>query len=185
MNTNRIGRWSVIAGIVIVLNLFFNYALSLAYKAPEYNAYCPMEQVVNVPETQNACVSQGGQWTTNPSYYPKAAPASINQPYQPSGYCDLQFTCRNNFEAANKSYNRNIFIVLVVLGALSVAVGNFFAANEVISSGLSLAGVLSFLIASVRYWGSANDVIRLVILAIALGLLFWVAMKKFNARVQS
>ncbi|MBX4206607.1 hypothetical protein KW784_02370 [Candidatus Parcubacteria bacterium] len=92
---------------------------------------------------------------------------------------------RQNFDNANKSYNRNVFIVLVVLGALSVAVGNFFAANEVIASGLSLAGVLSFLIASVRYWGSANDITRLIILAIALGLLFWVAIRKFNARVQS
>jgi hypothetical protein len=104
---------------------------------------------------------------------------------EPVGYCDLQYTCRQEFDAANKSYNRNVFIVLVVLGAISVAVGNFWVSNEVIASGLSLAGVLSFLIASVRYWSSANDIIRLVILAIALGLLFWVAMKKFNARVQS
>ncbi len=182
MNTsNRIGRWSVIVGIVIVLNLFFNYALSLVYKSPDYNAFCPMEQVVTVPDTQNECVAEGGQWTEN-VYYSKPVPAGVSEP---RGYCDLQYTCRQEFEAAHKSYNKNVFIVLVVLGALSVAAGSFLTANEVIASGLSLAGVLSFLIASVRYWGSANDAIRLVILAIALGLLFWVAVKKFNARVQS
>lgn len=181
MNTSNIGRWSVIVGIVIVLNLFFNYALSLAYKAPQYNDFCPLTQVVETPETQNACLEQGGQWTSNPSYG-KPAPAGYTEP---RGYCDLQFTCRQDFEEAHKSYSRNVFIILVVLGAVSVAVGNFWVANEVIASGLSLAGVLSFLIASIRYWGSANDVIRLIILAIALGLLFWVAMKKFNARVQS
>lgn len=178
MNTsNRIGRWSIIAGIVIVLNLFFNYALSLAYKAPVYENFCPSSQVVTVPNNQSQCVAQGGQWTNN-TYYGGPKP-------EPAGYCDLQYACRQNFDTANKSYNRNVFIVLVILGALSVTVGNFFAANEVIASGLSLAGVLSFLIASVRYWSSANDVIRLAILAIALGLLFWVAIKKFNARVQS
>ena len=182
MNTsNRIGRWSVIIGIMIVLNLFFNYALSLAYKGPQYENFCPNTQVVNIPETENACVTQGGQWTSNPSYT-KPVPAGFAEP---RGYCDLQYTCRQNFEDANKSYNRNVFVILVVLGALSVFVGNFFGANEVISSGLSLAGVLSFLIASVRYWSSANDIIRVIILAIALGLLFWVAIKKFNARVQS
>ncbi len=174
MNTsNRIGRWSVIAGIVIVLNLFFNYALSLAYKSPQYENFCPSSQVNVSPDNQNACVAQGGQWNSNTYYGEGPKPV-------PQGYCDLQYTCRQDYEAANKSYNRNVFIVLVVLGALSVAVGNFFAANEVIASGLSLAGVLSFLIASVRYWSSANDIIRLVILAIALGLLFYVAMKKFN-----
>ena len=181
MNTSNIGRWSVIIGITIVLNLFFNYALSLAYKSPEYNNFCPNTQVINVPDTQSACVAQGGQWTEN-AYTGDPMPVGV-KPIR--GYCDLQFTCRQEFDTANKIYNRNVFAILVVLGALSVAIGNFFAANEVISSGLSLAGVLSFLVASVRYWGSANDWIRLIILAIALGLLFWVAMKKFNARLQS
>jgi hypothetical protein len=180
MNTNRIGRWSVIIGIVIVLNLFFNYALSLAYKSPQFENYCKNEQVVNVPDNQNACVSQGGQWTSNP-YYGKPAPAGGTEF---RGSCDLQYTCRQEFDAANKSYNRNVFVILVILGALSVAAGNFWVSNEVIASGLSLAGVLSFLIASGRYWSSANDLVRLLILAIALGILFWVAMKKFNARVQ-
>lgn len=176
--TNRVSRWSVILGIMIVLNLFFNYALSLVYKSPEFNNFCPMEQVVNVPDNQNECVAKGGQWTDN-NYYTKPVPVGeiISVP---RGYCDLQFTCRQNFDTAMKSYNRNVFIVLVVLGAITVLVGNFFAGNEVITSGLSLAGVLSFLIASVRYWSSANDLIRVLILAIALGLLFWVAIKKFK-----
>lgn len=163
-------------GIMIVLNLFFNYALSLVYKSPEYNNFCPTTQVVTIPDNQNECVAQGGQWTDN-STYGKPVPAEVNQP---RGYCDLQYTCRQEFENANKTYNKNVFIVLVVLGAATVFVGNFFAGNVVITGGLSLAGVLSFLIASVRYWGSANDAIRVVILAIALGLLFWVAIKKFK-----
>ena len=173
---NRIGRWSIIIGIMIVLNLFFNYAISLVYEAPEYNTFCPMEQVVTIPDNQNECVSKGGQWTDN-QYYTKPVPAGVGEP---RGYCDLQYTCRQEFETANKEYNRNVFIVLVVLGALSVLGGNMFAHNMVISNGLSLAGVLSFLIASVRYWSSANDIIRLFILAVALGLLFWVAVKKFK-----
>ena len=175
--TNRIGRWSVIFGIIIVLNLFFNYALSLVYKAPVYNDFCPTSQVVNTPTTQNECVAQGGQWTSNPSYGPKAVPVGINQPV---GYCDLQYTCRQHFDNAQKTYNKNVFIILVVLGALSVAIGNLFASNEVIGSGLSLAGVLSFIIASGRYWGSANDWTKLFILAVALGILFWVAIRKFR-----
>ena len=177
MNTsNRIGRWSVILGIMIVLNLFFNYALSLAYKSPEYNNFCPMAQVVNVPDNQNGCVAKGGQWTDN-GYYGKPIPMGE---IVPRGYCDLQYTCRQEFESANKTYQRNVFIILVVLGAISVTVGNFFAGNQVITGGLSLAGLLSFLVASVRYWGSADNWVRVIILAIALGILFWIAMKKFR-----
>ncbi len=181
MNTsNRIGRWSVIFGIMIVLNLFFNYALSLAYKSPDYNAFCPTSQVVVSPDNQSECVAEGGQWNQNTYYGPTPAGEKV-----PQGYCDLQYTCRAEYETANKTYQRNVFVILVVLGALSVLAGNMLVANPVISSGLSLAGVLSFLIASVRYWSSANDVIRVIILGIALGLLFWIAVKKFNDRIQS
>ena len=177
MNTsNSIGKWSVIFGIMIVLNLFFNYALSLAYKSPEYNSFCPVEQVVKNIENQTECVAQGGQWNSNTYYGPTPAGEKV-----PQGYCDLQFTCRAEYEAANKGYQRNVFVVLVILGALSVALGNFLVTNGVIASGLSLAGVLSFLIASTRYWSSANDFIHVIILLIALGLLFWIALRKFKS----
>lgn len=173
MNTsNRIGKWSTILGIVVVLNLFFNYTLSLVYKGPEYNNYCPTPQVVVIPDNQNECVAQGGQWTENAYYNTEPKPVK--------GYCDLEYTCRQEFDAAQKSHSRNVFAVLVILGALSVAAGNFFVQNSVIASGLSLAGVLSFIIASMRYWGAANDFAKVIILLIALGLLFWVAMKKFK-----
>jgi len=177
MNTqSRIGKWSVIIGIVIVLNLFFNYALSLVYKSPEYMAYCPQTQVVDIPTTEGSCVDKGGQWTKNDVRYIKAPAQGEVVP----GYCDLEYTCRQDYQKASDTYSRNIFVVLVVLGAIVVALGNFLTMNSVIASGLSLAGVLSFIIASMRYWGSANDGIRVLILAIALGLLFWVAIKKFK-----
>jgi hypothetical protein len=176
MNTsNRIGRWSVIFGIMIVLNLFFNYALSLAYKSPEYNNFCKVEQVNINPDNQAECVADGGQWNQNTYYGPVEAGVK-----QPTGYCNLQFTCGTEYETANKNYQRNVFIVLMVLGALSVLVGNMFMSNPVISSGLSLAGVLSFLVASMRYWSSADDLVRVILLAFALGLLFWIALKKFK-----
>ena len=168
-------------GIIIVLNLFFNYALSLVYERPEYEAFCPSPQVVTIPDNQNECVAQGGQWTDN-AYYGKPMRTDV---FEPVGYCDLQYTCRQEFDVANKTYERNVFVVLVVLGALSVLIGNFFVGNAVISSGLALAGVLSFVVASVRYWSAANNLVRVIILAIALGVLFWVAVKKFNDRIRS
>ncbi len=174
---SKILKWSIIIGIVIVLNMFFNYALSLAYKQPRYEVFCPnTSQVVTIPDTQKVCVEKGGQWTNN-TYYGKPI---ISGEIQPIGYCDLQFTCRNNFEAAQKVYDRNVFITLVFLGAICVAIGNFFKRNLVVGIALSLAGVMSFIIASMRYWSSADDLIRVIILAIALAILIWLAIKKFK-----
>ena len=173
---SKVLKWSLIIGIVIVLNLFFNYALSLAYKQPLYEVFCPnTSQVVKALDNKNECVAAGGQWNENNYYQP--APVEKTAP---KGYCDQQFTCRNDFEAAQKVYNRNVFITLVILGAICVAVGSFLRANMLISIALSLAGVLSFVIASVRYWSSADDLIKVIILAIALSILVWVAVKKFK-----
>ncbi|MFA5932228.1 MAG: hypothetical protein WC793_02525 [Candidatus Paceibacterota bacterium] len=177
---SKVLKWSLIIGIVIVLNLFFNYALSLIYKNPKYETFCSnTSQVVNIPDTQKSCVDAGGQWTNNNNYV-KSAPVDIKQPAQPLGYCDQQFTCRNNYDAAQKIYDRNVFITLVILGAICVAIGSFFGGNLVVSIALSFAGVLSFIIASMRYWSSADDLIKVIILVIALSLLFWVAVKKFK-----
>ncbi len=175
---SKVLKWGLIIGIIIVLNLFFNYALSLFYKAPEYVKFCPTSQVVTIPDNQQACVDKGGQWTNN-NYYEKTVRVPVGE-VQPKGYCDLDYTCRTQFEDANKSYTRNIFIFLVILGALCVLVGNFFKGNNVISNGLALGGLLSFIVASVRYWNDANDYVHVFILAIALAILIWIAVKKFK-----
>ncbi len=172
---SRILKASLIAGIVIVLNLFFNYSLSLIYKQPDYNIFCPSTSTIEAITTRQQCLNVGGQWNEN--IYP--APVEVGKP-TPTGYCDQQFQCRQDYENAQKNYDRNVFLTLVILGALCVAVGNYLKCNALISSALSLAGVLSFIIASGRYWTSADNLIKVAILAIALVILITVAVKKFK-----
>ncbi len=189
MNTHpKVLKWSLIIGIIIVLNLFFNYTLSLAYKQPRYEAFCPTRQVNEAVDTQKACVDKGGQWTENYKNPPAGEKGYTLQQVKnmgsvvvpPAGYCNLQYTCQNNYNDAQKIYDRNVFITLVILGAICVAIGSFLKGNMLIGTALSLAGVLSFIIASMRYWNSADDLIKVIILAIALAILFWVALKKFK-----
>jgi hypothetical protein len=175
MNTQpRALKWSIIIGIVIVLNLFFNYSLSLIYKSPEYEAYCPVSQVTPTLDTETQCLTVGGQWNPNTYNTPVKGEAI------PAGYCNPDFTCQKNYDSAMNVYSRNVFAILIVLGVLSLLIGNFLKSNYVISQGLALGGVLSFIIASMRYWGRANDTIHVFILALALVLLFWIAYKKFK-----
>ncbi|MBP9711536.1 MAG: hypothetical protein KBD55_00700 [Candidatus Pacebacteria bacterium] len=172
---SKVLKWSLIIGIVIVLNLFFNYALSLVYKSPDYNNYFPQSQVVEPVTTKEACLNIGGQWNEN------TVPQKIEGTKEVvKGYCDPNFTKQQEFMAAQKVYDRNVFITLVILGALCVAIGSFLTGNTVISIAMSLAGVLSFIIASMRYWSSADNLIKVIILAIVLGILIWVAMKRFK-----
>ena len=57
---STVGKWALVIGILIVMNLFFNYALSLVYTAPDYSTYFPQSQVVSTINTQQDCLAVGG-----------------------------------------------------------------------------------------------------------------------------
>ena len=173
--SSKILKWSLIIGIVIVLNLFYNYTLSLVYSAPDYQAFCPQKQVVVAPETQEQCVTSGGAWTE----YPKPVKQA-----EPAGFCDQTYACNQKFQDASKVYDRNVFITLVVLGVLTFAASLLLVNFEVVSVALSIGAVLDFVIASIRYWSRADDLIKVFILGVALVVLVWIAIKKFNVKTE-
>ncbi len=172
-------RWILIIGIVIILNLFFYFAIQTVYPEPQFDNFCKTEQVNVSPTTKDQCVTNGGQWNES---------AAVRQPVAVEGgknlettsYCDAQFTCRQNFEVAQKTYNRNIFVALVVLGIISLIAGIVLSSITVVSLGLSLGGVLSLVIASMRYWSAMDEYVRVIILAVALVALIWLGVKKFK-----
>lgn len=182
MKTNNIFKWTLAFAIVVVLNLFFNFAIKLVYKAPVYDNFCKIEQVHVPPETQDSCLAVGGQWNENyfkGDYRGDVAPVPGYVP-EPKGYCDEQFTCRKDFENSSKFYNRNVFVSLVVLGLISLFAGYYLGQSAPVSLGLSLGGVLSFIIGSMRYWSDMDDYLRVIILGMALVSLLWLGIKKFN-----
>lgn len=175
---SKVLKWSLIIGIVIVINLFFNYALSLAYKQPDYNEYFTQPQIIEPITVKEECLKVGGQWNEGDARYNDVkmpSPVGVQK-----GWCDPDFTKRQVFENIMNVYDRNVFVTLVLLGALCVAAGTFLKANILLSIALSFSGVLSFIIASMRYWNSAHDLIKVIILATALCILVWVAVRKFK-----
>ena len=174
MKNYNILKWTLVVAIVVVLNLFFNVTVSLFYGQPQYNDFCQTAPVQIEPQTAEECVAGGGQWNG------LAPIKSISEPNQPKGYCDLQFTCRQAFEDANTVYSRNVFVILVILGALSLIISFFVAGVSAVSLGLSLGGVLSLIIASMRYWSYMQEYWRFGVLAVALAALIWLGVKKIS-----
>ncbi len=170
-------KWAMVAAIVIVLNLFFNYVISLVYEAPEWDAYMSRAQVVEPITAKDKCIEVGGQWTEPDPRVSAELSAPVKGATQ--GYCDPDYTKRTEYETAQKAYERNVFIVLVVLGVVSIVLGAIMA-NAVLALSFSWGGVLSLVIASVRYWSNADNLLKVVILAAALGALIAVAVRKFG-----
>ncbi len=163
---------SIIVAIVIVMNLFFNYAVSLVYKEPAYDSYFKTSQVIEAVTTKDKCVSVGGQW--NESITPVEKGKTEIQ-----GYCDVNYTKQIDYNNARKIYEKKVFITLIILGIASLISGGFISI-PVLSVSFAWGGVLSLIVASMRYWSQADNLAKVVILALALGILIWLAVKKFN-----
>lgn len=170
-------KWAVVIGIVVVLNLFFNYALSLVYKAPVYEDYFPQSQVVEPITNKEDCLKVGGQWT-DPDTRLSDGATGVKTPSS-VGYCNPDYTKYQKYTEAGKIYNRNVFIILVILGIAALILGAVLA-NVILSLGFSWGGVLSLIIASLRYWSDADNLVKVLLLGGALAALIWIAVKKFS-----
>ncbi len=177
MVESKILKLSLILGIVVVLNLFFAYALKVIYKAPVRDEFCQKEQVIERVDTQEACLEKGGQWNENIVNRGLLVETEI---IKVPGYCNLNFVCQNEFEDARENYEKNVFMSLIGLGVLSIVISFLIADIAVVSMGLSLGGVLSFVVASMRYWQYASEYLQVVILGLALAVLIWLGIKKFK-----
>jgi hypothetical protein len=178
-------KWALVLGLVVVLNLFFNYSIHLLYKGPIFENFCQQKQVTIQPKTQAECLVQKGTWIENANYR-APSPAMIKpspaEPVvtEPVGWCDLNFTCNKDFKNAEALYNRNGFIILIVLGVVSLIIGFVTVVAPAVSIGFSLGGVLSFIVGSIRYWSDMDDYLRVIILALALAILIWLGVKKLR-----
>jgi len=176
-------KWALIIGIVIVTNLFAAYAIDVVYDEPDYTAFCEEKQVQEVYRTQDACVQAGGQWTPSIEKYDPSTGRAIpvmEGEETTTGYCDPDFTCRQGYQDALSLYQRNVFIILSVLGVLLIIGSLFIAQIEAVSLGLSFAGVLSLIIGTIRYWSNMDEYLRVIVLGIALAALIWIGIKKFK-----
>jgi small-conductance mechanosensitive channel len=163
-------RYAVLGGIVILINLFAVYALQVAYPEPLYENFCKVEQVKQSFANEEECVGNGGQWN-----------ASVGQGETlSSAYCNADFTCSKDHQQAYSLYSRNVFIVFVALGLFLLAGSLFIPGSTLVSSGLSFAGILALIIGSLGYWSDMNDILRLVILGVALVTVLYLAWKKFE-----
>jgi len=162
--------------IIVVLNLFFNYGIYTFYPSPEYDDFCA-EETRKYYDNKEDCEAIGGEWML---YEGARDIKPISEIEAPTSYCDAQATCREQYKATNSLYNRNAFVALVILGAVSVVLGFVSVAVSAVSAGFLFGGLLSFFIGTVRYWSDMNDYLRLVVLGIVLAVLIGIGYYKLK-----
>jgi len=173
-------KWAFVAAFIIITNLFIYYAINLVHPEPVHENFCPIELQSQQHVSPESCVNAGGQWT---NFYlsPKEITNAV-QTNQPTGWCDVNFTCQKEFDSVTSNYNKNVFIAMIIISTVMVIGGVMMMSIEALSLGLVWSGVVSLLVATIRYWSDANNLIKVIILALAISALVWLATKKMNPR---
>ena len=169
----------LVLSIIIVLNLFFNYGIKTFYPSLEYDKFCNPEIVSRTYSSKESCESIGGMWTENYDYNKPLPPQDISQP-KIMGYCNPYFNCDKNYRLARDVYDRNVFIILIVLGTIAIVAGFIVNVSDAVSLGFSFGGLISLFVGTVRYWSSMNDYLRFLILGMVLVVLTVMGLKKFK-----
>lgn len=160
--------------IAILFVLFVAYAIETIYPSPTYEKFCPTvtQSFVN----QSDCEANNFTWVnTTPANVPspeKTVPVA-------TGYCDTYTQCNQKFTDASAPYNRNVFFISIVIGLLVVIISLVFAVESV-GAGLMGGGVLLMIYGTIRYWGSLSNILRTIMIGIALLVLIWIGYKKLK-----
>ena len=153
--------------IAIVLVFFIAYGINTFYPQPDYSDFCDEDKPYKPNITQQECLDMGGKWTE------ERVPRVEGQP-ETTGYCDQDYTCRQQFEDAREAYNKIVFIISGILGLAAVLIGGIVLKLESVSTGVMGGGILTIIYGTLRYWGQLEDIGRFLILGIILAVLIFI-----------
>jgi hypothetical protein len=152
---------NIILGIaVIILTIFVVvYGLSVLYPRVLYEDYCNPIKTAEIIESQERCEQIGGQW--NP-YTEGIKELEIR------GYCDRDYTCRQDYEDAIENRSKKIFYTAVPLGILIIFIGGFLFYLDAVGAGLMGGGVGTIIYGAGGYWRFGDDLFRFIISLLGL-----------------
>jgi len=151
--TSRLKHNILMIAIAIIFALFVGYGIDTFYEAPEYEDFCNESS--------------------------RAMPVKLNQS-DLEEFNAKQNACWEKYDAASEPYNRNVFIITLIIGLAAVFIGSFVMKVESVSSGIMAGGVLTLIYGTMRYWGDMHKYLRFTVLTIVLIILIWIGYKKFK-----
>ncbi|MBN2458556.1 hypothetical protein JXB31_05490 [Candidatus Woesearchaeota archaeon] len=169
---SRIKQVILSVSIAVVFALFIGYGISAFYKSPEYQDFCGGIEVAKQFREED-CDAVGGKWTPRTYDCPEGTECV-------SGFCDATYECSRDYDSKREVYDRNVFVITLIVGLAAILIGGIFLAVESVGSGLMGGGVLTVIYGTIRYWGHAPDQIRFVILGLVLSVLVWLGYTKLN-----
>jgi len=176
---SNIKKWALAISIAIVFNLFVNFGIATFYDSPEYSDFCgedirafpiraadDCKAIVPNEELRNICAEEKGK--IDFKYDSKGCPIEA--------FCE---TCYREYNQVRERYDATASIILLI-ASMVILVAGITLKIESVSTGFLMAGVLGLLITTMRYWSQLQNVLRFLILGLALAILIWLGYKKIK-----
>ena len=157
-----------VMGIVIIILTIsvVVYGVNILYEKPERVDFCGEVRTAEIIDTLERCEEIGGNWA------PYVSPRVVEGI---EGYCDRDFTCRQEYDDARETYSRNIFLIALPVGIAIIAVGALVFGLEFVGAGIMGGGVGIILWGVGGFWRFADDWLKFVLSLIGLIVVIWLA----------
>lgn len=164
----------VIGIAIIIMTIFVTvYGINTFYPKVEYSDFCDEFKTVEVINNSERCEEIGGKWDS----YEGVRSVEL----EPTGYCDRDFICREEYETAREIYSRNLFLIALPLGIMIIILGTLMFSLESVGAGLMGGGVGLILWGVGSFWRFADNWLKFVLsfvgLIILIGLAYYFNMK--------
>jgi len=150
---------------IIILTVFVVvYGINMFYASPEYEDFCEdrlTDKPIEVLDSQEKCVQAGGQWTDSFA------------PDERSGFCDRDYSCRQDYDDAREKYSRTLFFLTLPIGLIIIFLGGYFFHLTAVGAGFMGGGIVTLLYGVMHYWNYGNDWLKFLLSLIGLGILVW------------
>ncbi len=172
---------SLTFGIAVLFALLVGFTIDAFYTAPEYQDYCSenfyAKPMLYPNKDANCTYNFDDQFISNCT----REKGTVAYDYDKYGCqiikgCDF---CQVTYEEANKKYNTNLLWITAIVGLIAIFVGMYAPIYyDPIASGAIFGGILTLMYGTMRAFGNLSKIARVIILAVELGLLVWLGIRK-------
>ncbi|MBI5398851.1 hypothetical protein HZB03_05295 [Candidatus Woesearchaeota archaeon] len=171
---DTIKKWSLSIAIIIVLVSFVMIGIQTFYPDPFQGKHCWDREEFQGPRFAKDCYLLSNTTTRDHCISEQSAE---NEKWQ-----KMQNECQKQQDAVLRIYNRNVSIILLITGMLSLITSLFIVSVSSVAYGFSFGGIVLIFIAIVKYWTELQDFMRFIILGLILAVLVWLGYKKLDSR---
>lgn len=163
----NIKKTLLIIAIAIVFFAFVLYAKESFYPSPKYDDFCEFDRKpapINYSDKEE-CELIEGKWED----------FGRNE-----GWCNIDFYCSQEYNEARQENQKYSFILFLIIAIITIVVSLVYIKTGTVAIGFLGGGMLLLIYSIMSYWQNFPDIIRTILLGVALVILVFIAYKRFS-----